>query len=404
MQAKMDVALLTRWQKSEQFAPAFLESLDVSEVDPGVAALRSSLGSTALHAVAGNLFFDGTITGRGYTGQNKQIVDAFVQDLLSRGADWNAVDDFGDTPLRDFIYLSVRQRLSLKSLLQVDISAWASLVHDAGADLLEYAENEKAAWQGPLFYSWFETYGLKPITTDDVITGEGPVDWKLVIKQDQIIHLYQLRSTPGSWPVYSRLPSTICWSPNEEQHLEGGWQPVRETLLPDKVISTVHRFDLTDARLVEYYRPQDDMGKLASLLSKTLGVNNHRQRSKSQPPEDKLQKHDQLAEVSHKLFGEGRSALRDNQYRRYRRLTRSFTPHWWLPEQDGLHLCDLGYGTSVVVGEPNERMEFSHRACLQDCGHDVVGRLTRAIKDSIRRHRDVYKARMNAEKVLREIG
>jgi len=289
----------------------FLKYIGLQQSDTRLASLRSSGGASIMHHIAHRIKY---FHLHGQPDELKDWFDLGVN-VLKNGGDPSYVTQLKHTKLvgleSNILYqeLKARERspgtpfmdaishmwwkgFSVYALVRTlkIIRLWVEMLQQAGIDLIDYGSKESQIWRrlGLQDYfrireSWCSDMDLS-CKVEKLVYGSRPADWGVIYSLERRVPLLELHPPPGTFPEERHLPTTIIWSPTDEEKDEGHWEV--------QTIKTIFSepADLRD--IVEPMEPltelvnstQDDSGVIMLMLSQSNRPRNSTSRSCSQPP------------------------------------------------------------------------------------------------------------------------
>ena len=285
LQAKFELA-----SKLTQLPAAlFLRCLGMHATDRRLASLKSSSGMTVLHCIGQRLRTTGWLSQR--SDELREWIH-IGSSVLKHGADLFGITTgdglWGKTPLLEWLCsgqwdLKFGFETTLKGL-----HLSAEMLQEAGIDLCEYGECENEVWKslGAGYLHQLEDCMMSGTSNAvRLIYGAAPNDWSLAISRCWSIDVYRLQPPPGAFLEEVRVPTTIAWSPTNDEMDEGPWALFRNE---ERVTNDVDIRDLIDTP-AEHFTDlvggcQDDSGVVMLRQGRTSRTLQASSRSHSQPP------------------------------------------------------------------------------------------------------------------------
>lgn len=263
---RVEMAFLAVSHSGNELPRRFLEILDVTAVDARIAQACNGEGSTILHMMVTHRLLN----------REQEVLSSwpiFIQQLLKNGAEIHATDINGRTPFDRLLRDVLRPGCAVR--------CWVSLLQSAGVDLDNYGRIEMAAWN-TMYPKGLQVGGWRTIRSWTY--GPLPADWTVMQSQTEAIWTAE-RTTqiPGAWVAAVTPPITlqICWSPDEEDELEG-WRWCWDRDFEIHSCSSQRLQNDEDGQDDDLFATQDDCGRKFRAVEQ-LSKGRVRARSYSQP-------------------------------------------------------------------------------------------------------------------------
>lgn len=292
----------------------FLKCVGLQQSDRRLPSLRSSSGKSVMHYIARGLSSIAWV--RDADDRVQEWLD-FGVSVLKNGADPLSITDrkndewtlyelgfrtvsskgpeiWQTTP---FLYCAAITYWSItgatKSTLAMildRIRLWAKMIQQAGLNLNDYGASERSVWEslGIRDHTKFEceTESRCQYTkVEQLVYGSTPAEWSLKLHHVRLVPVYEIHPPPGAFIMEQRLPTTIIWSPTEDERNEGPWKITeRKTIITQswdlRDIVSQSREPFTE--LVDSV--QDDSGVVMLMQYRASRKRSYASRSYSQPP------------------------------------------------------------------------------------------------------------------------
>ncbi|WPH00625.1 Hypothetical protein R9X50_00345500 [Acrodontium crateriforme] len=288
MSSELEVLKLVRQKIISPREISILFDIDIWDVR--LAGLRDQEGWSALHLVAFQLCFASDDFSQFSVELHRQW-EEFGSHLIRNNAELH------DPHMSPLFYAASHNKYLHPQSCEKFMQQWASLLSEAGIDLLEYGKKEHIHWDhlvrqqnshGLCFESSADAWGLKYLGgIYQMKYGKTPADWRVQYRPVKTIPIFRLHHPPGAFSCDYVVPRTILWDPNEDEQTEGHWIKEAFSHLVSRATYMTSRLAFKPTVLDELMdAPQDDTSIIPLLISRRL--RNSKRRSSSQPsPRDR---------------------------------------------------------------------------------------------------------------------